>query len=114
MPGAPRLDPSLGHGERRGQVVEPLEGVDHVRALFPASADDLAEVLLDVLADHEDDPPEPGRERRADAVVEDELAARTHGVHLLEAAVAAAHARREDDERTDGTGFVLHGVSEVR
>ena len=61
-------------------------------------ADAFAEGLLDVAADQENDVAETGVERIINRVVDDQLAVRSDGIGLLEAAVPASDAAGEDDE----------------
>ena len=67
--GAPGLLAVGRRGETRRQVVEVLHRIAHVRLLLPLAADDLAKVLLEVAADHEDDAAEAGVKGVVDAVV---------------------------------------------
>ena len=62
--GAPRLGAAGGHGEARRNVFERLKHVVDGDAFLKARADDLAERLLDVLADDEDQLAEARREER--------------------------------------------------
>ena len=96
--GSPGLAPALGGGEALREVVEALEGEGGFGFSLELGEDLGAEVVLEVLADDEDDLAEAGADGVVDGVVEDGLAVGAHGVELLEAAVAAAHAGGEDEE----------------
>ena len=88
----------MPHGLTRpfGQVVEFLENEIHGDA--PAEAvgrEDLAELLLEGVADDEDDLAETGTDGVVDRVIDDGLVVGTDAVHLFERPVAGTHARGE-------------------
>ena len=92
----PRLDTAFGNGKTFGQVVEFLENEIHGDA--PAETvgrEDLAELLLEGVADDEDDLAETGADGVVDRIVDDGLVIGTDTVHLFERPVAGAHARGE-------------------
>ena len=72
--------------------------MDGNTARLPAVADDAPEIGLEVVADDEDDFIETSCKRVANGVVEEKLAMRPDGVHLLEPAIARAHAGSENDK----------------
>ena len=91
--GAPGLLASFGDGEAGRQLVEFLEDILHGDAVaVVVGIDVLLELLGEGAADDEDHFAEAGADGVVDAVVEDGLAVRAYAVHLLQSAVAAAHA----------------------
>jgi hypothetical protein len=104
---APRLFAAGGHGEPRWELIQRLEGEVDRDAAGELGGDALAEILLEVRTDDEDDLAEACADGVEDGVVEDGLAGRTHRVNLLEAAVAATHAGGEDEEG----GLHVRGLS---
>ena len=92
----PRLDTAFGNGKTFGQVVEFLE--NEIYGDAPAETvgrEDLAELLLEGVADDEDDLAETGADGVVDRIVDDGLVVGTDTVHLFERPVAGAHARGE-------------------
>ncbi len=96
--GAPRFLAPGGRREAGGQGVDRLENEVHGDALGVLGGDLLAEGLLEVAADHEDDAAEAGLGGIVHGVVEDGFTGRADRVELLEAAVAGAHACGEDEK----------------
>ena len=89
-----------------GNLVQFLKNVFHRDALFKARADDLLERLLDLLADHEHQLAESRAHGVVDRVIDDGFAARAHRINLLQAAVAAAHAGSQNEQRRGCCGFM--------
>ena len=91
--------------EAGGNLVQLLGHEDElqrgaVRALDVAvfARDGLLELLEEILADDVNDFAETGLHGVVDGIVNDGFAVRTDAVHLLESAVAAAHAGGEDEK----------------
>ena len=91
----PRLRAPLREGVRRRQVVEILVAVVDGNKSLVLLADFLLELRLEVLADDEDNLPEPAADRVEHRVVENRLAGRPHRIDLLQPTVTRAHARRQ-------------------
>ena len=68
------------------------------------------ELLEEVLADDIDDPAETGLYGVVDGIVDDGLAIGAQSVHLLEAAIAAAHACGEDEKSRFHAEIVLDSM----
>ena len=93
----PRLDTAFGNGKTFGQVVEFLENEIHGDA--PAETvgrEDLAELLLEGVANDEYDLAETGADRVVNRIIDNGLVIGADPVHLLERAVARTHACGED------------------
>ena len=92
MVGSPRLYAPFGTAEALGQCVEALEAqlCRHVTLILAQYF--LAEILLKVFADDEDNLAESGLDGIVDRVVHYGLAVGAESVELLEPSVAAAHA----------------------
>ena len=89
MAGAPRLLAVGGDVVPRRHHVELLEGVINVDVLRKPAAKRLAEILLDLPANDENELAEAGPLRVKDRVIQDRLAARADGLHLFQSAVTA-------------------------
>ena len=113
--GAPGLHAALGDGKAVRQHVQLLVGVGHVHVLLDPLAYQALEVLLNLVLDEEDHALKARALCVVYAVIKDGLARGAHGVHLLQSAVARAHARREDDENGFLHAFcLLSGGDRVR
>ena len=95
---APGLLPAQGDAVSPGKALQLLEGVGRVHAPADARAHQLPEVRLQFPVDDKDNLLESGPPGIVDGVVDNALSVSAHGVHLLEAAVAAAHAGSQDDQ----------------
>ena len=94
----PRLDTAFGNGKTFGQVVEFLENEIHGDA--PAETvgrEDLAELLLEGVANDEYDLAETGADGVVDRIIYDGLVVGADPVHLLERTVTGAHTCGEDE-----------------
>ena len=95
MAGAQGLLAAFGQGAAFGQVLQLLVGVAHFHEFLGALANGLLERFFDLVLDDEHHGLEAGALGVVERVVHDDLAAGTHRVDLLEAAVTAAHTGRQ-------------------
>ena len=103
MGGAPGLHPLFRHGEGSGNLVQ-LLGDENKLEGFPVDGfdpgifllDSLLHLGLERLPDDIDNLAESGLHGIVDAVVDDGFSVGTQAVHLLEAAVTAAHTGRQN------------------
>ena len=104
---APGLDAALRHREAFGQFFKLLVGIAHVE---PGAAGALPyrrlESVLDLVLDDKDHRLKPGAAGVVQAVIQNCLPRRSHRVDLLQAAVAAAHTGRHNDQDR----FVCHNM----
>lgn len=104
QPRAARTACAVPHGFARRadeafrKIVQLLEGIDRLDLIFVALAHLCAEIGLEILTDDEDDLAEARVDRIEDGVVQHGLATGAHGIELLEAPVAGAHAGGEKEE----------------
>jgi hypothetical protein len=97
--GAPGFFARDGRGEAAGQVAGFLKGVADVEAAAGVGfADAAAEFVGKIAADDEDDAAEAGAAGVVEGVVKNGPALGADGVHLLQAAIAAAQAGGENDQ----------------
>src|ERR1700722_1569230 len=89
--GAPRLGAAGGDCEARRNVFERLKNIVNGNAFLKARPDNFSELLLDILANNENELAESRTESVEDGVVDDGFACGSDGVNLLQTAVAAAH-----------------------
>ena len=94
--GAPGFLAAFGNLKSRRDVVEILEGVFHRQNMRVFVADFDAEFFLEVMSDHEDDLAEIGSDGVENGIVHDDFAGGAHRIDLLETAVTAAHAGRQN------------------
>ena len=80
-----------------GSASSSLKDIIDGGLFFKPGADSLLECLLDVFADDEHEPAEPGAKGVEDGVIDNGFAVGSDGVNLFEAAVTAAHAGSENE-----------------
>ena len=90
--GAPGLFAAFGHMEAFRQIIELLEDILHSNAVAEVLGIDFGfEFLFKAVADDEDHFAETGADGVVDRIVHDDFAVGAYAVHLLQAAVTAAH-----------------------
>ena len=98
MGSAPGLDPAVRDIQALRQVFQALEGIAHRHAPADPIAYRPAEVGLHLPGDDENDGLKPGAPGVKNGIVDQTLSAAAHAVHLLQAAVPAAHSGGQDDQ----------------
>ena len=98
MARAPRLFAFRGASKVTGQVALVLVSIVHLEDSLIFAANLFLEEVPHFPADQEDDPGKTGPLSVVDGIVHEGFAARTHGVELLESAVARAHAGGENEK----------------
>ena len=96
---APRLAPSHRRGKPRRKHLQFLKNVFHRDALFKSPANGFLERLLHLLAQNKHRLAKARAQSVVNRVIDEGFAARPHRVHLLQAAVAAAHAGSQNEQR---------------
>ena len=96
--GAPGLGPAGGNGHVAHHVLHFLEGVADLHPPADPAAHQGAEVGLQLPVDDKNNLLKPGPPGVIDGIVDEALPTAAYAVHLLQAAVSAAHAGSQNDQ----------------
>jgi hypothetical protein len=77
-----------------GEIFQGLKNIADFHPAFDPPPDGFPERFLEIPPDHEHDLLETRPDRVVYGVIDDELTVGSHGLHLLQTAVAAAHSSR--------------------